>query len=157
MRVALKNSCIPAYQTLARRIGTEQYRKYLRAARFGNANVDGPVDWFWLNNQLTITAYQQVDFLREVAARRVPMISARSYDMLDDILAIEKTPAYTIYAKTGWVTVPGKVDVGWWVGWVARGNDTYVFAINLDMPNPGVAPKRQEIARAVLKQVGALS
>lgn len=157
MRVALKNSCIPAYQTLARRIGTEQYRKYLRAARFGNANVDGPVDWFWLNNQLTITAYQQVDFLREVAACRVPMISARSYDMLDDILAIEKTPAYTIYAKTGWVTVPGKVDVGWWVGWVARGNDTYVFAINLDMPNPGVAPKRQEIARAVLKQVGALS
>jgi beta-lactamase class D len=51
----------------------------------------------------------------------------------------------------------GKVDVGWWVGWVAHGNDTYVFAINLDMPNPGVAPKRQEIARAVLKQVGALS
>ncbi|WP_196776427.1 hypothetical protein [Cupriavidus metallidurans] len=38
-----------------------------------------------------------------------------------------------------------------------RGNDTYVFAISLDMPNPGVAPKRQEIARAVLKQVGALS
>jgi beta-lactamase class D len=25
------------------------------------------VDWFWLNNQLKITAYQQVDFLREVA------------------------------------------------------------------------------------------
>jgi len=156
LRVALKNSCIPAYQTLARRIGTAQYRKYLGAAHFGNADVEGPVDWFWLNNHLRITAYQQVDFLREVVQRRVPMISARSYDMLDDILTVEKTPEYTLRAKTGWATVPGQVDVGWWVGWVARGDDTYVFAINLDMPGPGVAPKRQEIARAVLKQVGAL-
>ena len=54
------------------------------------------------------------------------------------------------------ITVPGQVEVGWWVGWVTRGDDTYVFAINLDLPTPEVLPKRQEIARAVLKQVGAL-
>ena len=151
MRMALKNSCIPAYQALARRIGSAQYRKYLEAAHFGNEDVEGPVDWFWLNNHLKITAYQQVEFLREVAARRVPMISARSYDLLDDILTVEKTPEYTLRAKTGWVTVPGQVEVGWWVGWVTRGDDTYVFAINLDLPTPEVLPKRQEIARAVLK------
>lgn len=156
MRMALKNSCIPAYQALARHIGSAQYRKYLEAAHFGNEDVEGPVDWFWLNNHLKITAYQQVEFLREVAARRVPMISARSYDLLDDILTVEKTPEYTLRAKTGWVTVPGQVEVGWWVGWVTRGDDTYVFAINLDLPTPEVLPKRQEIARAVLKQVGAL-
>lgn len=155
LRLALKNSCVPAYQALARRVGTEQYRKYLRAAHFGNAGVDGPVDRFWLNGQLQITTYQQVDFLNAAAAHKVPLISEHSFAALDDILTIESTPAYTLRAKTGWAT-SGKVDVGWWVGWVTRGDDTYVFAMNLDMPRPEVGAKRQEIARAVLRQVGAL-
>jgi beta-lactamase class D len=155
LRLALKNSCVPAYQALARRVGTDQYRKYLRAAHFGNAGVDGPVDRFWLNGQLQITTYQQVDFLNAAAAHKVPLISEHSFAALDDILTIESTPAYTLRAKTGWAT-SGKVDVGWWVGWVTRGDDTYVFAMNLDMPRPEVGAKRQEIARAVLRQVGAL-
>ncbi|WP_423193762.1 OXA-1206 family carbapenem-hydrolyzing class D beta-lactamase [Cupriavidus sp. H18C2] len=155
LRVALKNSCVPAYQALARRVGTAQYRKYLGAAHFGNADVEGPVDRFWLNGRLQVTTYQQIDFLRAAAAHKVPLISERSFEALDDILTIERTPAYTLRAKTGWAT-SGKMDVGWWVGWVTRGDDTYVFAMNLDMPQPEVGARRQEIARAVLRQVGAL-
>ncbi|GAA0831014.1 OXA-1206 family carbapenem-hydrolyzing class D beta-lactamase [Cupriavidus pauculus] len=155
LRVALKNSCVPAYQALARRVGTAQYRKYLSAAHFGNADVEGPVDRFWLNGHLRISTYQQVDFLRDAAAHQVPLISAHSFAALDDILTIEKTADYTLRAKTGWSTAD-KMDVGWWVGWVTHGDDTYVFAMNLDMPQPEVGAKRQEIARAVLKQVGAL-
>ncbi|WP_341248038.1 OXA-1206 family carbapenem-hydrolyzing class D beta-lactamase [Cupriavidus pauculus] len=155
LRVALKNSCVPAYQALARRVGTTQYRKYLSAAHFGNADVEGPVDRFWLNGHLRISTYQQVDFLRDAAAHQVPLISAHSFAALDDILTIEKTADYTLRAKTGWSTAD-KMDVGWWVGWVTHGDDTYVFAMNLDMPQPEVGAKRQEIARAVLKQVGAL-
>jgi len=155
LRVALKNSCVPAYQALARRVGAAQYRKYLGAAHFGNADAEGPVDRFWLNGHLQITTYQQVDFLRDAAAHKVPLISARSFEALDDILTIERTPAYTLRAKTGWAT-SGKVDVGWWVGWVTRGEDTYVFAMNLDMPRSEIGAQRQPIARAVLKQVGAL-
>ncbi|WP_092136784.1 penicillin-binding transpeptidase domain-containing protein [Cupriavidus sp. YR651] len=155
LRLALKNSCVPAYQVIARRVGTAQYRKFLTAAHFGNADVSGPVDRFWLNDHLRITAYQQIDFLRAVVERKVPGISARSYDALDDILTIEQTPDYTLRAKTGW-RASGKNDIGWWVGWVTRGQDTYVFAMNLDMPRIELAPKRQEIGRAVLKQVGAL-
>ncbi|PWK33934.1 OXA-1206 family carbapenem-hydrolyzing class D beta-lactamase [Cupriavidus plantarum] len=155
LRDALRNSCVPAYQALARRVGTAQYRKYLGAAHFGNADVEGPVDRFWLNGHLQITTYQQIDFLRAAAAHKVPLISEQSFRALDDILVIEQTPVYTLRAKTGWAT-SGKVDVGWWVGWVTRGDDTYVFAMNLDMPKPEVGARRQEIARAVLKQVGAL-
>lgn len=155
LRVALKNSCVPVYQLLARRVGAAQYRKYLGAAHFGNADVDGPIDRFWLNGHLRISTYQQVEFLRDAAAHKVPLISERTFEALDDILTIERTPAYTLRAKTGWAT-SGKVDVGWWVGWVTRGDDTYVFAMNLDMPQAEVGAKRQEIARAVLKQVGAL-
>ncbi|RZT30788.1 OXA-1206 family carbapenem-hydrolyzing class D beta-lactamase [Cupriavidus agavae] len=157
LRAALPNSCVPAYQALARRVGTVQYRKYLTAAHFGNADVEGPVDRFWLNGHLKITALQQVAFLRDAAAHQVPLISARSFEALDDILTIEKTADYTLRAKTGWdASGDAKADVGWWVGWVTRGADTWVFALNLDMPRPELGARRQEIARAMLRQVGAL-
>jgi len=157
LRVALPNSCVPAYQALARRVGTVQYRKYLTAAHFGNADVEGPVDRFWLNGHLKISANQQVDFLRDVAAHKVPLISERSFDALDDILTIEKTADYTLRAKTGWdASGTAGTDVGWWVGWVTRGENTWVFALNLDMSKPEAGARRQEIARAMLKQVGAL-
>lgn len=158
LRLALKNSCVPAYQTLARRVGSEQYRRFLGAAHFGNADVSGPVDQFWLNNRLKITTYQQIAFMRAVAGRTLPGISARSYDALDDILTIEKSekaPAYTLRAKTGW-SARDNIDVGWWVGSVTRGNDVYVFAMNMDMARIEQGPKRLEIGRAALRQVGAL-
>lgn len=155
LRLALKNSCVPAYQALARRVGTAQYRRFLGAAHFGNADVSGPVDMFWLNNHLKITTYQQIDFMRAVVARTLPGISARSYDALDDILTIEQTPAYTLRAKTGWSARDG-VDVGWWVGSLTRGEDRYVFAMNMDMPKMDQGPKRLEIGRAALQQAGAL-
>lgn len=155
LRLALKNSCVPAYQALARRVGAAQYRRFLGAAHFGNADVSGPVDQFWLNNHLKITTYQQIDFMRAVVGRTLPGISARSYDALDDILTIEQTPAYTLRAKTGWSAREG-VDVGWWVGSVTRGEDRYVFAMNMDMPKMDQGPKRLEIGRAALRQAGAL-
>lgn len=154
LRVALRNSCVPAYQALARRVGAPTYARYLAQAHYGNADVGGPVDRFWLNGHLQITARQQVAFLREVVERKLPL-SARTYDALDDILTIEKTPEYTLRAKTGWAT-SAKVDVGWWVGWVTRGGNTWLFALNLDMTRPELSPARMEIAQEGLRQAGAL-
>jgi beta-lactamase class D len=46
--------------------------------------------------------------------------------------------------------------VGWWVGSLTRGEDRYVFAMNMDMPKMDQGPKRLEIGRAALQQAGAL-
>ncbi len=154
LRVAYRNSCVPAYQELARRVGTDTYRRLLTQANFGNHDVSGPVDMFWLNDVLKISAYQQIDFLKAVVNRTLPY-SARSYDMLADIMVIERTPAYTIRAKTGLADSGGPV-VGWWVGWVQRGDDTYLFAMNLDRTRPEHAKARIDITRAALRQIGVL-
>ena len=59
-------------------------------------------------------------------------------------------------AKTGW---QGRVEpqIGWWVGWVERPEGPVFFALNIDMPAGGQdAPKRESIARAVLRSIKAL-
>ncbi|AGW94062.1 penicillin-binding transpeptidase domain-containing protein [Cupriavidus sp. DF5525] len=155
LRVAFPNSCVPAYQALARRVGSAAYRRYLSASHYGNADSSGPVDRFWLNGTLRISAYQQIDFLKGLVQRTLPF-SPATFAAVDDITVMERGAGYTLHAKTGWAD-SAQPAVGWLVGWVERGGDNYLFALNLDLVRPEHAKARMEIARAALRQAGALS
>lgn len=154
LRVALPNSCVPAYQALARRVGSAAYQRYLTASHYGNADSSGPVDLFWLNGKLQITAYQQIDFQKGLVQRTLPF-SPATFSAVDDITVLERTANYTLHGKTGWAN-SAQPAVGWLVGWVERGNDDYLFALNLDLLRPEHAKARMEIARAALRKAGAL-
>ncbi len=41
-----------------------------------------------------------------------------------DIMVLEKTSEYTLRAKTGWAFPDQPEEVGWFVGWVERGDRT---------------------------------
>ena len=154
LRVAFPNSCVPAYQALARRVGSPAYQRYLTASHYGNADSSGPVDRFWLNGRLQISANQQIDFLKGLVQRTLPF-SPAAFDGVDRLTVIERTAGYTLHAKTGWAD-SAQPAVGWLVGWVERGGDNYLFALNLDLLKPEHAKARMEIARAALRQAGAL-
>jgi beta-lactamase class D len=47
--------------------------------------------------------------------------------------------------------------IGWWVGWLEKGDKIYPFAINLDINDPDKdGPKRMTLARASLKWLGLM-
>ncbi|MBY4947355.1 class D beta-lactamase [Cupriavidus respiraculi] len=154
LRVAFPNSCVPAYQTLARRVGRAPYQRYFAAARYGNQDLSGPIDQFWLNGKLRVTAYDQIDFLRQLVAESLPF-SPRTYAQVKSIMVNESTADYTLRGKTGWADNVSP-DVGWWIGWVERGGESYLFAINLDITRPEHAKARFDITRAALRQMGVL-
>ena len=59
-------------------------------------------------------------------------------------------------AKAGW-QVRVEPQVGWWVGWVEWRDGPVFFALNIDMPHGAKdLPKRERIAWAVLRSIGAL-
>src|SRR5262245_13097799 len=60
MREAFKNSTVWFYQEMARRIGPERMLHYINAADYGNRNIGGGLDQFWLKGDLRITAKQQI-------------------------------------------------------------------------------------------------
>lgn len=154
LRVAFPNSCVPIYQELARRVGLAPYQRYFAAARYGNQDLSGPIDQFWLSGKLRVTAYDQIDFLRQVVAETLPF-SPRTYAQVKSIMINESTPDYTVRGKTGWADNVSP-DVGWWIGWVERGGDPYIFAINLDITKPEHAKARLDITRGALKRLGML-
>lgn len=82
-------------------------------------------------------------------------MSERSVRIVKDILIHEATRDYLVRAKTGFEQKEGSATgLGWWVGWVEKGDNTIFFATNLDAQEPG--PNRISITKEALRSLGAL-
>lgn len=127
---AFKRSCVPCYQQVAREIGVERMRKYLDVFQYGEIDVDSStLDMFWLQGTSKITQHQQIDFLRRVNAREIPM-SDSTFLTLQTLMSIEKTDQYELFGKTGW-SIVGDKNNGWFVGFVTKGDHQWYFATNV--------------------------
>lgn len=147
MRDALPISAVPIYQELARRIGLKKYADWLSKLNYGNRRTGTNVETFWLVGPLKISAVEQSKFNASLATGALNA-SSRSQRIVREILRLEQGDGYELFGKTGWDR-----KVGWWSGWVERDGRVYAFALNMDMPNITDAPKRIEIAKAILTKL----
>ncbi|MFK7921902.1 MAG: class D beta-lactamase [Bacteroidia bacterium] len=151
---AFRYSAVWVYQIIAERVGQERYREYLQKINYGNANPGPDVRMFWLDGDLRISAYEQVEFLRRLENGSLAFGKA-TQNTFREIFSFEKTTTYDWKAKTGWTTEPDP-DIGWVVGWIERGEERYIYAMNLDVENDEHVKARVEIARAVFNSMGLL-
>lgn len=154
---AFRTSCIWFYQELARRIGLERYNAWLAKLYYGNGQAGPNLDNFWLEGDLKISAHEQVVFLKRLYRREFP-VKESSYELLRRLMIIEKTPTYTLWAKTGMVGFGQKVSpkIGWYVGYVESGNKIWLFAMNMEVNKPEERRLRQELTMEVLRQKGII-
>jgi beta-lactamase class D len=69
---AFKVSCVWYFQELARRVGAEKYRSYLRKSAYGELREPFDETSFWLDGSLQISAIEQINFLKKVYLRTLP-------------------------------------------------------------------------------------
>ena len=152
---AFKYSAVWFYQELARRIGEAQMQHYVTLNHYGNENISGGIDRFWLDGDVRISADEQIELLKKLYFGKLEF-SQRSIDIVKGIMIYEQNDNYTMRAKTGWAM---RVDdqIGWFVGYVEKGSDVYFFAINLESKNPEEGfVSRKEITFKILKQLGII-
>ena len=154
LREAIKVSNVAIYQDLARRTGLKRMREGVRALQYGNQEIGNIIDDFWLVGPLKISALDQVQYLARMGQLQLPY-PRRTQIAIRNIIFLEYGSNWALYGKTGWATTE-EPKVGWWVGWIQKGDEIYAFALNLDMPSVEDASKRIEIGKASLKALGVL-
>lgn len=156
LRSAIKHSAVPYFRTLARRIGEDAMKRHLVLLGYGNQSTAGGLDSFWLSGDLSISALEQIAFLEKLQSRALP-VSRRSMDIVADVLEHERGADHVIRAKTGLGLQGDGSAIGWWVGWVERGDDVYVFALHLaGASTDEVQPLRIPLAMRILTDLGVL-
>lgn len=153
---AIKVSCVPCYQEIARQVGVKRYHELLKKLEFGKMDVSAEnLDMFWLRGDSKITPMEQVDFLKRLYKNELN-VSQRSMDIVKSMLILEETEDYILRGKTGWAT-DGDYNVGWFVGWIEKDGKPYFFATNVEATNPDEAKfiqSRVGITKAILKEMG---
>jgi beta-lactamase class D len=155
LATGMRDSVVWMFQDIARRTGKVRMREGLERLQYGNRDMTGGIDLFWIQGGLRVSALEQVDFLHRLAEGRLPM-TQRAQRLVRQAMVVEKTPAYTLYGKTGTID-RGRNAINWWVGWIERkGRVSAVFAMNLEPNASTVYADRFDIGRAILRASGAL-
>lgn len=145
---AFKVSCVWCYQEIARDIGSARYRTSLGNLNYGNREIGAEVDMFWLNGDLAISAWGQIEFLRSLYREETGHETA-DVKIVKDIMRVEQTDTYSLHAKSGW-TGP-RLHTGWYVGYVTTDDQTWLFAMNMDMEDASQAPLRHDVTVQALQ------
>lgn len=154
MSSAFQYSTVWFYQELARRIGHKRMQQYIDAIRYGNRDIGGGIDLFWLEGDLRITPREQITFLVRLRNNELPF-SLETMSTVRRIMIVEQTESYVLRAKTGWGARLSP-EIGWYVGYVERGGSVWFFANNIDMRKDEDAEARIGISRRILGELGLI-
>lgn len=157
-RDAFRTSCVPCYQAIARKVGEAGEREWVEKLGYGNRNIKGGVDGFWLWGELRISPVEQIDFLRRFDGNQLP-ISERTADIVRDMMALDVTETYVLRGKTGSALPPAEAMLAlWFVGWLELGERRVFFATLLDGYAPDVdrLAARRRVTERVLRARGLM-
>jgi beta-lactamase class D len=155
LKTAMQNSVVWYYQELARRVGREKMQYYIDAVGYGNEDITGQIDAFWLNGRLRISADEQVELLKRLYRGDLPF-SERTIKIVKEILVLEEADTYHLSGKTGSGQAEG-LYIGWFVGYVERQDHVYFFATNVQGSNSeSKGAKAKEITLSLLQDLELL-
>lgn len=148
-----------AFIELAKKIGKDNYKKYLSLCHYGNVNLSQTDPDFWNFGAFGISPINQVEFLKNLYEEKLPF-SKRNIDIVKKVMITEQNDDYTIRSKTGW-TRENNINTGWWVGYIENKNGPYFFATRLLQDRKLNASNfgncRKEITKSVFKDLNIIN
>ena len=157
---AFRLSCVPWYGELASRIGTERMQKKLDTLGYGQRDkkkfkVPNPPGLFWLDNQLKVTADEQLGLVKKLYFDQLPF-QKRSQRIVRSMMLWEDNTLYKLSYKTGLGNRENRNSLGWLVGWIEENGHPYFFVLQIETAdkNRDIAPIRIQMLKDILKQYG---
>ncbi|HWU91049.1 MAG TPA: penicillin-binding transpeptidase domain-containing protein, partial [Kofleriaceae bacterium] len=90
LRSGMAVSAVPYFRTLARQLGEERMRAGLAKLDYGNRDMSGGLDRFWLTGGLRISAARQLAFVEALAQGKLDL-SPRTQATVRDVLELART------------------------------------------------------------------
>ena len=155
MEEAFKVSAVPYYQEVARRIGRDTMKFWIDSLHYGNMDISGPIDSFWLNNTLKISPDEQLGLVNKLYFDQLPF-SKRAQQIVRDVMMQENNTLYKLSYKTGWGFDENGNSIGWVVGWIEENRHVYLFVTEVRSTDKNIdmSKVRMKITKGILSELG---
>lgn len=155
LKEAFASSLVSYFQSIARQIGKDTLKSWIDSLGYGNKNISGPVDSFWLNNQLKISPDEQLGFISKLYFDQLPF-QKFAQQMTRNAMLQEDNTLYQLSYATGTGYDENNNPIGWVTGWIEENRHVYFFVTflrttdkNKDMRITGIT-----ITKKILEEMG---
>ncbi|VDG97189.1 Regulatory protein BlaR1 [Lysinibacillus sphaericus] len=150
---ALENSVTWYFQHLDQKVQKKNIQSYLDKIKYGNQNLSGGIEDYWLESSLKISPIEQVQILKDFYTNQFGF-DGKNIQLIKDCIKLETTDSGTLYGKTGTGTVNRKNVNGWFIGYVETKNNTFFFATNIESDHHASGSMAAEITKSILQDKG---
>lgn len=150
---ALKNSVNWYFQSLDKHADLDTIQANLKQIHYGNTDVSGGIDSFWIESSLEISPVEQVEVLHDFYTNEFGF-QEQNVDTVKKALRLEEKNGALLSGKTGTGSVNGKNVNGWFVGYVETKENTYFFATNIQNDDNSAGSNAVDITLSILKDKG---
>ena len=155
---ALKHQTPWYFKKIATNIKHDKMQNWLTLMGYGNKDLSGGIDAFWLNSSLQITPRQQFDFLKRLYYYNLPF-SFENMRFVRNTFKCTKLKNKNLYTFKVATNQSGK-QLSWYIGYIEYINNTYLFVHciegNAKKGNPYLETMHSELLHASLKELGIL-
>jgi beta-lactamase class D len=154
MKDAFRKGDIGYFQEVARRTGKDNMRIGLDSVGYGNKNIGNAIDSFWLNNNLKISADEQLGLMKRLYFDQLHFRKSAQQMVRDAMLQEDKT-SYKLSYKTAAGNDENGHGIGWVTGWIEENKHVYFFVSLIKSPVAGIPVGADtSIAKGALRELG---
>ena len=143
------------FRDLAERLGKDSLKKWIDSLHYGNRDMSGPPDSFWLNNHLKLTPDEQLGLMKRLYFDQLPFFN-RPQKLVRGMMPLESNSVYRLAYKTGQGIKEDGHAIGWVLGWVEENKHPYFFVVNLEAEDTkkDLSVIGLHIVKSILKPMG---
>ncbi|TGA97469.1 BlaR1 family beta-lactam sensor/signal transducer [Sporolactobacillus shoreae] len=146
---AMRNSVNWYFQDIDRRVGYKELKSFYNRMSYGNCNLSGGIDSYWLESSLLISPIEQVQALKKFYLNRMNF-DIKNVNTVKNAIRVSEKNGVILYGKTGSGIVNGKQINGWFIGYVEKKENTIFFATNIQGKRNATGKKAAEITLSIL-------
>lgn len=137
------------FETLLLKLKKVETEKYISQLEYGNQNISGKKD-FWNESTLKISPIEQVELLRKLYIYDLPFAD-RNVDTVKSIMKVLDQDNIVLSGKTGTGIIDNKSINGWFVGYLEKDGQVYIFATNIRGKDNADGRNAREITLSILQ------
>lgn len=150
---ALKNSTSWYFRNLDKSLGIKNIKEYLTYMGYGNCDVTGGLENFWVNSSLKISPLEQVNLLAKVYYNSFNF-NVDSINAIKEAMLISSKDGISLYGKTG--TSGGDNGIGWFIGFLEIEGTPYFFSTSLTGDSSSTGKNAADLTFDILKNLNIL-
>lgn len=151
LETAMKDSVNWYFNLLDKENGYGSMQQFFHKIHYGNEDLSGGIDRYWLESSLKISPVEQVKLLKQFYTNEFGFNEENIQAVKSSLLVSGDT---LFYGKTGTGNIDGKNTNGWFIGFVETLDNTFFFATNIQAGDNATGKNASDITMKILDKCG---